>query len=50
MLELTSVLVLLDRVVILFGSIIVLTPNGNIWTVPLFYSGMKCIVMAIQKV
>ena len=30
MLELTSVLVSLDRVVIFFSSIIVLTPTGNI--------------------
>jgi len=49
MLELTSVLVS-DRVVIFFSSIIVLTPTGNIWIVPLLYSGMKCIVMATQKV
>jgi len=30
MLELTSVLVSLDRVVLFFSSIIVLTPTGNI--------------------
>jgi hypothetical protein len=50
MLELTSVLVLLDRAVIFFSSIIVLTPTGNIWIVVLLCSGMKFIVMAIQKV
>jgi len=50
MLELTSVLVSLDRVVIFFSSIIVLTPTGNIWIVPLLYSGVKRIVMATQKV
>jgi len=49
MLELKSVLVS-DRVVIFFSSVIVLTPTGNIWIVPLLYSGMKCIVVATQNV
>jgi len=50
MLELTSVLMLLDRVVIFFSSIIALIPTGSIWIVALLYSGMKCSGMATQKV
>ena len=37
MFQLTSVLVLLD-VVIFLSSIMVLTPNGNFWAVPLLHS------------
>jgi hypothetical protein len=38
MFQITSVMVLLDVAVIFFRSIVVLTPNGNVWTVPLLQS------------
>jgi len=37
MFQLISVLVMTDVVVIFFSSIIVLTPNGNFWIVPLLH-------------
>jgi len=38
MFQLTSVPVLSDVVFIFFSSIVVLTPNGNFWVMPLLYS------------
>jgi hypothetical protein len=38
MFQTTSVMVLLDVTVIFFRSVVVLTPNGNFWTVVLLHS------------
>ena len=42
--KLTSVLVLLDVVVIFFSSFAVITPNGNFWDVPLLHS-VSCVIL-----